>query len=136
MLLFLSNIIKHNRKQLCCCVLLSFRLALESGETNFCVLDSHEVNNIQLSEYASKGIYCVPPTYFRDLILALDEKLQMVECVLPEYNIIQYSKFHCLELAIDYNIFQSEHFFWMDSDYIINLYQFLYLSLHPCSFIF
>jgi len=37
-----------------------------------------------------------------------------VECVLPEYNIIQYSKFHCLELAIEENPFQSESFFWMD----------------------
>ena len=62
-----------------------FRLALESGEANLCVLDSHEVNKIQLSEYARKGICCVPPSYFRDLILALDKKLQLVECVLPEF---------------------------------------------------
>jgi len=40
-----------------------------------------------------------------------------VECVLPEYNIIQYSKFYCLELAIIENPFQSEFFFWMDAGY-------------------
>jgi len=38
-----------------------------------------------------------------------------VECVLPEYNIIQYSKFHCLQMAIDVNLFQSDFFFWMDA---------------------
>lgn len=38
-----------------------------------------------------------------------------VECVLPEYNIIQYSKFHCLKLAIDKNPFESENFFWLDA---------------------
>ena len=38
-----------------------------------------------------------------------------VECVLPEYNVIQYSKFHYLELAIEENPFQTEFFFWMDA---------------------
>ena len=64
---------------------LCFRLALEDGKTNLCVLDSHEVSKIQLSLYASKGIYCVPSSYLRDLILAIDKKCQWVECVLPEF---------------------------------------------------
>jgi hypothetical protein len=38
-----------------------------------------------------------------------------VECVLPEYNIIQYSKFHCLQMAIDENPFKSDYFLWMDA---------------------
>lgn len=38
-----------------------------------------------------------------------------VECVLPEYNIIQYSKFNYLKLAIDSNPFKSDYFFWMDA---------------------
>jgi hypothetical protein len=38
-----------------------------------------------------------------------------VECVLPEYNIIQYSKFHCLQMAIEENPFQSNYFFWIDA---------------------
>jgi hypothetical protein len=38
-----------------------------------------------------------------------------VECLLPEYNIIQYSKFYYLQLAIDENPFQSTSFFWMDA---------------------
>lgn len=38
-----------------------------------------------------------------------------VECVLPQYNIVQYSKFHCLNLAIDINHFNSEFFFWIDA---------------------
>ena len=37
-----------------------------------------------------------------------------VECKLPEYNIIQYSKFGWLKDAININPFQSEYFFWMD----------------------
>ena len=38
-----------------------------------------------------------------------------VECVLPEYNIIQYSKFHYIEMAIQENPFNSLSFFWMDA---------------------
>lgn len=38
-----------------------------------------------------------------------------VECKLPEYNIIQYSKFHCLQMAMDENPFKSDYFFWMDA---------------------
>jgi hypothetical protein len=38
-----------------------------------------------------------------------------VECVLPEYNVIQYSKFGWLEEAMRVNPFHTEHFFWMDA---------------------
>jgi hypothetical protein len=38
-----------------------------------------------------------------------------VECILPEYNIIQYSKFHYIEMAIQENPFNSSSFFWMDA---------------------
>jgi hypothetical protein len=38
-----------------------------------------------------------------------------VECKLPEYNIIQYSKFHYLQMAIDQNPFQTDHFLWIDA---------------------
>jgi hypothetical protein len=38
-----------------------------------------------------------------------------VECKLPEYNIIQYSKFHYLQMAINENSFQSEYFLWADA---------------------
>lgn len=37
-----------------------------------------------------------------------------VECTLPEYNVIQYSKFGWLLDAIRENPFQSDMFFWMD----------------------
>jgi hypothetical protein len=38
-----------------------------------------------------------------------------VECVLPEYNIVQYSKFHYLQMAINDNPYNSSYFFWMDA---------------------
>jgi len=38
-----------------------------------------------------------------------------VECVLPEYNVIQYSKFGWLDFAIDENKFSSSYFFWLDA---------------------
>jgi hypothetical protein len=38
-----------------------------------------------------------------------------VECKLPEYNILQYSKLHYLQMAIELNPFQSEYFLWMDA---------------------
>jgi hypothetical protein len=38
-----------------------------------------------------------------------------VECVLPEYNIIQYSKFHYLQIAIEENPFETGYFLWADA---------------------
>lgn len=38
-----------------------------------------------------------------------------VECKLPEYNIIQYSKFGWLKEAIKENPFNSKYFFWSDA---------------------
>jgi hypothetical protein len=38
-----------------------------------------------------------------------------VECVLPEYNVIQYSKMDYLRMAIEENPFGSEYFFWLDA---------------------
>jgi hypothetical protein len=38
-----------------------------------------------------------------------------VECLMPEYNIIQYSKFHCLQMAVEINKFNSSFFFWLDA---------------------
>jgi hypothetical protein len=38
-----------------------------------------------------------------------------VECVLPEYNVIQYSKLDYLKTAIEENPFGSEYFFWLDA---------------------
>lgn len=37
-----------------------------------------------------------------------------IECILPEYGILQYSKFHWLKDAIDRNLFSSTHFYWAD----------------------
>ena len=37
-----------------------------------------------------------------------------VECVMPEYNLIQYSKFGWLEEAIQENPFDTTSFFWID----------------------
>jgi len=41
--------------------------------------------------------------------------LNRVECILPFYNIIQYSKFKWLETIVNENPFQSEYFFWIDA---------------------
>jgi len=40
---------------------------------------------------------------------------ERIECRMPEYNVIQYSKFHCLQMAIEKNPFKSTHFGWMDA---------------------
>lgn len=42
------------------------------------------------------------------------ERPTRVECVLPEYNIIQYSKFGWLEDAIEEDPFDTPSFFWID----------------------
>jgi hypothetical protein len=56
----------------------------------------------------------------KDILESDDYKKKMahpnrVECVLPEYNIIQYSKFGWLEEAIQINPFHTSYFFWMDA---------------------
>lgn len=38
-----------------------------------------------------------------------------VECKMPEYSIIQYSKFHYLQMAIEENPFKTEYFLWADA---------------------
>lgn len=38
-----------------------------------------------------------------------------VECILPYYNIIQYSKFKWLKHASEENYFKTNYFFWMDA---------------------
>lgn len=38
-----------------------------------------------------------------------------VECRLPEYNIVTYSKFHYLNMAMSQNPFNSSYVFWMDA---------------------
>ena len=38
-----------------------------------------------------------------------------VECKIPEYNIIQYSKFGWLNDCIEINPFNSDYFFWIDA---------------------
>jgi len=38
-----------------------------------------------------------------------------IECRMPFYNIIQYSKFQWIKKAIEENSFQSTYFFWMDA---------------------
>lgn len=38
-----------------------------------------------------------------------------VECKMPEYNIIQYSKFYYLKVAIELNIFKTDYFLWADA---------------------
>lgn len=38
-----------------------------------------------------------------------------VECIMAEYNIIQYSKFYYLQLAIQYNPFNTKYFLWADA---------------------
>ncbi|MBN2374680.1 hypothetical protein JXL19_12930 [bacterium] len=38
-----------------------------------------------------------------------------IECILPEYDIIQYSKFGWLEEAVRINPFETDYFFWIDA---------------------
>lgn len=38
-----------------------------------------------------------------------------VECILPMYNVIQYSKFKWLKQIASENPFQTDYFFWMDA---------------------
>lgn len=54
-----------------------------------------------------------------------------VECKLPEYNIIQYSKFGWLEEAIKTNPFNSDYFFWMDAGLSRFFYNFNLVNVFP-----
>ncbi|KZS16094.1 putative DNA topoisomerase 2-binding protein 1 [Daphnia magna] len=59
--------------------------ALDNSKTNLCIVENREIKKRQLSLYASKGLYCVPPVYLRNLILAVGNKLQWSESVLPVF---------------------------------------------------
>jgi hypothetical protein len=50
----------------------------------------------------------------KDYLSKID-KPERIECRIPLYNIIQYSKFKWLQKAIDINYFNSDYFFWMDA---------------------
>lgn len=49
-----------------------------------------------------------------DYIIKIKDR-QRIECILPEYCIIQYSKFEWLKLAAQFNTFQTDNFFWIDA---------------------
>jgi hypothetical protein len=69
-----------------------------------------EINDLHYYKYYDKMKCIIESEKYKSKIA----NPTRVECVLPEYNIIQYSKFHCLEIAIEENPFKTEYFFWMD----------------------
>jgi hypothetical protein len=66
---------------------------------------------LHYSKYLEKMQEISQSVFFRNKVAHPNR----VECILPEYNVIQYSKFHCLQMAMEENPFQSEFFFWMDA---------------------
>jgi hypothetical protein len=70
-----------------------------------------EFKDLHYNKYYDRIKNIIESDYYKNKIAYPNR----VECKLPEYNIIQYSKFHCLQMAIDENIFKSNYFFWMDA---------------------
>ena len=70
-----------------------------------------EFNDLHYNKYYDRIKNIIECDYYKNKIAYPNR----VECKLPEYNIIQYSKFHCLQMAIDENPFKSNYFFWMDA---------------------
>ena len=70
-----------------------------------------KLNELYYYKYYDKMKNIIESEYYKSKIAYPNR----VECVLPEYNIIQYSKFHFLYLASEINPFQSTHFFWLDA---------------------
>ena len=69
------------------------------------------LNNAQYYKYRESIIKILNSESYKNKI-AYPER---VECNLPEYNIIQYSKFGWLKNAIKNNPFESEYFFLIDA---------------------
>jgi len=52
------------------------------------------------------------------------ENPNRIECTSPEYNILQYSKYNYMNMAVESNPFQSTMFFWLapsSSEYLDNM---------------
>jgi len=70
-----------------------------------------ELNQLRFYKYVDRMKEIMESPEYKNRIQDPDR----IECRLPEYNVIQYSKFHCLQLAIRNNPFQTEYFAWMDA---------------------
>ena len=83
------------------------------------------VEKHRLPHYKTQIIIADPPYAYlepviREIIHSPEYKQRItnnnrVECILPFYIIIQYSKFKWLQEAANRNTFQSDYFFWMDA---------------------
>ena len=79
-------------------------------ETYPLVLIEDTLDNALYSKYKEKMKTIMESSTYKCKI----QYPKRVECILPEYNIIQYSKFGWLQRAIEENPFNSDYFFWMD----------------------
>lgn len=68
------------------------------------------IENASFYKYASQMEIIINSPEYKNKIAYPNR----VECLLPNYNVIQYSKFGWLELAIKENPYNSNYFFWMD----------------------
>ena len=69
------------------------------------------LENAQYYKYREKMVEILESEEYKKKI----KHPNCVECKLPEYNIIQYSKFGWLKDAIKENPFNSDFFFWIDA---------------------
>jgi hypothetical protein len=68
-----------------------------------------KLEEIPFYKWKNKIAELINSDYFKSKM----RDLNRIECYLPEYNIIQYSKFGWLEQAIEKN--EDDYFFWMDA---------------------
>ena len=80
-----------------------------NGYNTFIKEDTLE--NADYYKYLPKMTEILNSTEYKDKIAYPNR----VECKLPEYNVIQYSKFGWLNDAIQNNPFKTDYFFWMDA---------------------
>lgn len=82
-----------------------------------------EKNEIPYAKYETAITNILENSEYRAKIKCPDR----VECRLPFYNIIQYSKFKWLEETVNMNPFGTDYFFWMDA----GLSRFIPMELYP-----
>jgi len=85
----------------------------------------HQINQYRPSNVATKIIFSdIPYSNYQSIFQSIMERTdyknriidpKRVECVLPMYNVIQYSKFKWLKEIAETNPFESSYIFWMDA---------------------
>jgi len=75
-----------NASTLTTIIFINYSSDLDNGQANLCITDPKNARTLPLEVFASKGIYCVPMIFLRDIVMKMDTKTDWKEYVIPEFK--------------------------------------------------